>query len=81
MTSLEENEIWQLKQYFSAYYNLIQIIIWVRSPLAWAHSMCQQYLKQGAKTLDDLNTSPPAPKFKQIIVDFVNVFGKSQVSI
>lgn len=80
VANLDRAELLALKAWFSHYVDEIDVLYYVREPVAYTTSVAQQALKGGA-TLAELNRQPPLPNFRGRIGNAIAAFGLDAVRI
>lgn len=80
LSNLAANEIAKLRDWMASYVDEMEVVFWVREPVAYVTSVAQQLLK-GGETLKAMQSNPLLPNFKGKISNAIKVFGRDAVRV
>lgn len=73
---LDVSELESLREFLNGYTKTIEIVFYVRDPVAYAKSAMSQRVKTGRRAW---GMNPPYIRYKHYLTNLMNVFGKEQV--
>lgn len=76
---LPKDRVPDLRDMLTPYFDQIDVLAYVRSPVSFMHSLAQQAIKGGA-TIEKLMESPPTPDYKWRFQKFIDAFGEDKVT-
>ena len=80
--ALHCDEVQDMKDFFVARgIEKFLVVVYMRSAEEWATSYSQQFIKQGAGTIENKLLDPPYPMYKEYTGKFLEVFGRENVKV
>ncbi|WP_226583508.1 hypothetical protein [Acuticoccus sediminis] len=80
VANLSRKELEGLRDWFGMYVDRIEVVYYLREPIAYTTSVSQQLLKGGV-TLGDLHHKPELPNWKGRLNNAIGAFGRERVAI